>query len=108
QDRHVVDRIDGAEDERVARAGTTIEQVAADATLPDGGIVAGVPELDVAVRLRATLDAADQDVVAEAADQHVTAQPADEDVVAALTDQRVGVVEALVGGDVLGLDLPIV
>ena len=40
--------------------------------------------------------------------EHVAAQHADQDVVAATSEQHVGVVEALVGGDALGLDLGIV
>src|SRR5262249_21723062 len=96
-----------AEHQGVA-TGASVEEIAAVAALPGADVVARVADLDVAVRLRAALDATDQDVVAGSTEEGVAAEHPDQDVVAAASDQQVGVVQALVGGDPLGLELSIV
>src|SRR5262249_26551614 len=99
--------VDRAEHQGVA-TGASVEEIAAVAALPEGDVVARVADLDVAVRLRAALDATDQDVVAGSTEEGVAAEHPDQDVVAAPPHQQVGVVQALVGGAPLGLELSIV
>ena len=80
------------------------ERVVAVAGCPDVDVVALVADEHVAAGLRATVRAADHDVVVVPAQQGVAAEVADEQVVVVAAEEHVGVVHVLLGGHTGRLD----